>query len=494
MNESEAREVVLVLAFETVHPTPTSWTEDDRAWATRVALEDAGPAAVKRADAFIVRRAHHAMQRLAPREPAATAWLQRRLWRWRWVGWGALVGVVVGLMADSIGSGQRINLLAPPLWGVLLWNVFVYVVLLAHVLARLLMRPTRPGVIVRLTGRVLRLGRGLSFASTPGVTANGNAKALQTFTSQWLRFSAPLASARAATVLHVAAAALALGLIGGMYARGLVLDYRAAWESTFLDAGTAHAVLSFLLAPAAALSHIAVPDAASFEAMRGVHGVVPDGAPAAPWIHLLALTLALVIVLPRSVLAVLGAMRARWLSGHVALPLQDAYFQRLTRAQRAETAQVFVAPYANAPDARLVPALLNLLAPSLGDILHVEVGPLTAFGAEDDAAHVPVPRAGTTLAIALFDLAATPEVENQGRFAQQLAAHAPTLMLVDEFAFAQRFKAEPARIAQRRDAWRVLALALGTTPVFINTAAKTGADAGAVGPALRSPVSAASAP
>jgi hypothetical protein len=312
---------------------------------------------------------------------------------------------------------------------------------------------------------------------------------LHVFASQWLRFSAPLAAARAATVLHAAAAGLALGLIGGMYARGLVLDYRAAWESTFLDASSAHALLTFVLAPAAALSQIAVPDVAGFEAMRGVQGAVQGGAPAAAWIHLLALTLALVVVLPRSVLAVFGALRARWLAGHVALPLQDAYFQRLTRAQHAETASVFVAPYANPPDPQLAQRLPALLAPALGDVLHIEVGPVTAFGAEDDVASTAAPPTGTTLALALFDLAATPEAENQGRFAQHLAAHAPTLMLIDEAAFAQRFKAEPARIAQRRDAWRVLALALGTTPVFINSAAKTFADAGAVAPALRSPVS-----
>ena len=45
-----------------------------------------------------------------------------------------------------------------------------------------------------------------------------------------------LAALRAETVLHAGAAALALGLVAGMYARGLVLDYRVVWESTFLDA------------------------------------------------------------------------------------------------------------------------------------------------------------------------------------------------------------------------------------------------------------------
>ena len=51
-------------------------------------------------------------------------------------------------------------------------------------------------------------------------------------------------------LMHALAAALALGLIGGMYLRGLVFDVRAGWQSTFLDAGSVHAFLATALAPA----------------------------------------------------------------------------------------------------------------------------------------------------------------------------------------------------------------------------------------------------
>jgi len=78
MNEAAAREVILVQAFETAQPVPTHWSEEDRAWATRIALDDAGAGGP---EMFIARRARHAMQRLGPREPAAASWLARRLWR-----------------------------------------------------------------------------------------------------------------------------------------------------------------------------------------------------------------------------------------------------------------------------------------------------------------------------------------------------------------------------------------------------------------------------
>ena len=487
MDEDSARAVTLLQAFETAQPPSPSWSDDDRAWATRLALQDNAADA----EAFITRRAHHAMQRLGPREPTAAKWLAQRLWRGRWVGWAVLAGLVAGMLADSIGSSQRINLLAPPLWAVLAWNAVVYLLLLGHALARLLTRPTRPGSGVRLMQRMLRLGRRLPGLSGTNASRGGSARALQAFASAWLRASAPLSAARASTLLHAAAAALAVGLIAGLYLRGLVFDYRAAWESTFLSADAARAILSTVLAPASAISGIALPDAAGFEALRVVHGSGAAGASAAPWIHLLALTLLLFVVLPRGVLAFVDALRARWLAGRVALPQGDAYFERLVRQHRGDVAHVVVLPYASTPTAQAALGLRALLAPALGEGLQLRIATTAAFGAEDEAGAAL--DAGTTLAIALFDLSATPEAENQGRFAQQLAARTPagaaTVLLIDETGFKQRFGADSARLAQRREAWRVFAEALGTVPVCADLGAPDLAVAArALQQAMRAPV------
>jgi Protein of unknown function (DUF2868) len=491
MNERSAREVTLLQAFETAQPAAPNWSDDDRAWATRLALHDGAPDA----QTFIARRAHHALQRLAPREPALAQWLARRLWHPRWIGWALLAGLAGGVLADSIGSSQRINLLAPPLWGVLAWNALVYVVLIGHAFARLLTRPTRTGALVRLTQRALRLGRRLPGLEVNGAGPSGSGPALRAFAGLWLRASAPLSAARASTLLHAAAAALALGLVAGLYLRGLVLDYRAAWESTFLSADAARAILSSVLAPAAAISGIALPDAAGFEALRVAHGdagvATAAGASAAPWIHLLALTLLCFVVLPRGALALAGALRAQWLARRVALPLDDAYFQRLARLQHGDVARVVVQPYAATPAAQAALGLQALLVPALGDGLKLRIAPTVAFGAEDEAGAAL--EAGTTLAIALFDLSATPEGENQGRFAQQLAGRAPagaaTILLVDESAFKQRFGADSARLAQRREAWRAFAEGLGTPVVCVDLSTPDLAGATrTLQSALRSPV------
>ncbi|MDP3823218.1 MAG: DUF2868 domain-containing protein [Burkholderiales bacterium] len=466
MNEAAAREVLLLQAFESVSPASPSWTDEDRGWATKLALH--GGAAQADPGVFIEARAHHAMQRLAAREPAAARWLGLRLWHARWPLWAALVAALVGVLADSIGSSQRINLLAPPLWGVLLWNLLVYVLLFVHAVGGLTRPngPRPPGPILRLVQRGLRWGRELPASGASG----GSEKALQSFATHWLRVSAPLNAVRASALLHTASAALAIGLIAGLYLRGLVLDYRATWESTFVTAQSAHAALAFMFAPAQALSGIALPDVAGFEALRSVPGDTSAGATAAPWIHLWALTLLLFVVLPRSLLALWSTLRAQRLARRVTLPLTEPYFQRLTQLQRGDAARVQVLPYANTPTPQAVLGLRALLADAFGERAALQIAPTLAFGAEDDAAaQHPLPP-GTTLAVALFDLAATPEAENQGRFVRLLAARAPagaaTIVLVDETGFVRRFGSDATRLAQRREAWRRFAETLASVPVF----------------------------
>ncbi len=436
LSEAAARRVLMLQAFETAGADSPLWTPEDRAWATRLARET-GATASAPAQA-LDQRARHALERLGPRDANVTRRLGLRMWRTAWVPLVLGLAFVAGMAVDAIGGTQRINLLAPPVWAVILWNLVVY-------LGLLLPRPALPRGLRALLARRLVGGTG---GSTP----------LRAYGAAWGQASLPLAAARAAVLLHVAAAALAAGLVAGLYVRGLVLDYRAGWESTFLDPAAVRAGLAALLSPASAVTGIAVPDVAGIEALR-VGAGQPATASAAHWIHLYAAMLGLFVIAPRLVLAAIAGSRAAWRARHIALPLQDPYFQRLLRELQDATAQVQVLPHGAAPSPQTTLALREWLAAACGDSLQLRLAAPTPYGQEDAAAAA---EPGTTLRVLLVDLGSTPEDDTQGRLlatlqAQREAPGAALLVLADEAVFRRRFAQLPERLAERRAAWQAFA-------------------------------------
>jgi hypothetical protein len=467
--EDAARRVLLLRAFEAgaAEDAPL-WTSDDRDWATRLA----GSEGATSAPAWLAARAAHALNRLLPRVPEAARALARRDWPGLWLLLVLLGGALLGVAVDAIGGSQRINLLAPPVWAVIGWNGLVYAgLLLAPLSGRAGHGPRR------WWAALLRHKDAAAPATTKDARpAAARVAALRCFHRDWAQVAAPLGAARITLLLHLAAAALACGLIAGLYARGLVLDYRAGWQSTFLEAPQVHAVLSTALAPAAAATGLAVPDATAVAALSVGPGQVATG-PAAVWIHLYAATLALAVVLPRMLLALLAALRARHLAQRLVLPLHEPYFQRLLLARglvlgaAAGLAPVVaVLPHATPARAAAALGLRSLLARVLGDAVQLQVAAPVAYGAEEVAA-LPAAPPGLALRLLLVDLGATPEAEVHGRLLQALAAQpaqAPLLLLADESAFARRFGELPERLAQRRHAWQQLAQAQAVAWLSVN--------------------------
>ncbi len=444
--EAAARRVLMLQAFESAGTDSPLWTPEDRSWATRLAREEGTPNASP--PQALDTRATHALQRLAPRDKAVARSLAARMWRTAWVPVVLGLALVAGIAVDAIGGTQRINLLAPPVWVVIAWNLAVY-------LGLLLPRPEVPRGLRALLARRL-------------VGGSGGSVPLRAYAAAWAQASLPLAAARAAVLLHVAAAALALGLVAGLYVRGLVLDYRVGWESTFLDPAAVRAVLATLLAPGSAATGIAVPDEVAIAALRLNPGV-PATASAADWIHLYAAMLALFVILPRLALALLAGSRAAWRARHVALPLGEPYFQRLLRELQSAQAHVQVLPLGAAPSPQATLALREWLAAACGEGLQLRLAPATPYG-QEDTLQAQTPDPGTTLRVLLVDLGNTPEDDTQGRAigvlkvqqaarqtAQQMAPGAQLLVLADETAFRRRFAQLPARLAERRAAWQAFA-------------------------------------
>ncbi len=440
MNEHTAAQVLALEAFETTGRDGPLWTAQDRDWASRVARDSGaleGPA-------FIAERARVAWQRLGPRDPALARVLAARTRPWAW--WAALGGLALGLAADAIGTSQRINLLAPPFWGLVAWNLAVYALLAFSALRG------------HAAGRVRsRLAAWLA----PHLNRAGAADVRASFAGLWQRAAAPLWQLRATTALHVGAAALAAGLLAGLYLRGLVFDYRAGWASTFLGADTVNNLLATLLAPAAWASGVAVPDALRLQ------GAVPATGSAAPWIHLLAVTLLLAVIAPRLLLASVSAWRARRLREQFPLDLARPYYQALARAARPQPGHFRIWPHGAVPDAAAVLALRAALASNYGDAVQVQFAPACAAGAEDDyhAARGSPDEAH----LAWVDMNATPEADAQGRWIKQLSPltpSAPQALWVQADEFMRRFAHLPQRVAQRRAAWAAFAAAHGLACIF----------------------------
>ena len=489
MNESDARSALLVRAYETAPPAQTGghWTDADRSWATQAALQLVGERA--RAAAFIARRAQLAVERLCSRDSSAGRVLRALSWR-AWIGWAlALLAFFAGAAADAIGPARQINVLAPPLLALLAWNLVVYAVLLARAAARAAaMGARRTGPLARLLARAAHAvgSERMIAALTPPLLG---------FVRDWTAASAALTSSRVARMLHAAAASFAAGALFGMYLRGLALEYRAGWDSTFLDATSVHAILSIVLGPAAAISGIVLPDATGLAAIRSS---LSPGENAARWIHLYAVTVVLVVVVPRALMALGHFLVERRLAARFPLSLEDGYFQAIARAQLGAPAAVHVLPYSYRAGAKAAQGLNALMLQAFGPASEVHITPTVAFGEEDALDSALFPVAPAALVAALFPLTATPERENHGAFIEAAAARVgratPFAVLVDESGFSLRFDASGGvggtRRDERRKAWQRMLAAAGREPVFVDLEGRDFTDAGR---ALRAAIDAAPA-
>jgi hypothetical protein len=156
------------------------------------------------------------------------------------------------------------------------------------------------------------------------------------FWVHWIAIARPVLVLNARRLFHWAACALTLGALIGMYGRGLVLEYNVVWRSTFIRSPEIVTwVLRAFLGPAALLLGMPLPDQQDAALLMTV-----DGAPAAPWIHLYAMSAAVFVVAPRAVLAIAAAMRRRTLANRLELPLDDEYYVALLTLARTRQVQL----------------------------------------------------------------------------------------------------------------------------------------------------------
>jgi len=469
MDESSALVVTAARALESADAAHSVWTDADRAWASDTAARIVGDGAP--AEIFVARRAELVLDRAGDRDRS----LRRAVAAVRWRPWVGMVVValafVVGVAIDEIGGGKRINVLAPPALLLILWNLAVYAIFVAGYVLRFGDRAD-PGPLRRW---LLQLASGaMRWRDRGGVAA--------VFATDWVRHSAALYGVRAARILHAAAAALAVGVIAGFYLRGIALDYQASWESTFLSPQGVHRIVRIAYAAGAAVTGIAIPSVDQIAAIRA-----PASENAARWLHLIAATLTVLVVVPRLALAVFAGVVERYRARRLPIDLSDRYFERLLRGFHGSVARVCVLPYSYAPAPAALAGIEAIVARSLGSGTSILVTAPIAYGSDD-----PIPDTGgpSAMTIALFSAAATPERDVHGAFVDALRARGGAVLLVDTSGLATRSTVDPAAVESRVAAWRELADESHAPLVVANLAAP---DLAAADAALDAALSTASA-
>jgi hypothetical protein len=478
MKEDGARRLALVRAIETADTAEVLLTRDDRFYATGAALAELEarshqPRPQPSNDVFLERRSTLAYDRIAARYPAVAEADRRARWP-GWVDWLLPAAALVLGFASNAVDGRRLSIIAFPMLGMLLWNLAVYALLAARTIRRLLpaQRSVRPGSLTRFVARFVGPAPAATTAQQPLANALGQ------YLRDWLSWSAPITNSRAARVLHISAAALAAGLLAGMYWRALGIEYRAGWESTLLGPQAVHALVHFMLWPASLVTGVELPDLARVEALRW--GANNPGENAGRWLHLYAATALLFIVGPRIILAGWSALHVARLKANFPVPgREDFYVRRLLRSVSGGATLVRVIPYSFHPPGRTQRQLERLLSDVLGERTRMILEPSIAYGAEDDWLKQLDPREGEVdHVVVLFNLSATPEAENHGALVaglrQRIAgakSGAGLAVLLDESAMRRRAGAEAdadARVESRRAAWETMLRQHHVVPLSLN--------------------------
>ncbi|HUE96739.1 MAG TPA: hypothetical protein VMN39_08770 [Longimicrobiaceae bacterium] len=458
LSHGRAQAASLVRAVEEVDRRGELLGLDDRRRATESARRDAGEAPER----WLGQRAEDLVEVLAGTRRRHVRRLLLLTDLGRGLFWPAVVvALVVGLATNALGPERRIHVLAVPVLGLVVWNVVVLLLALIHRVVPLLpggLRFERPRAVALLERWAER------WVERQGEPDDPEGElwrtALRRYLEIWLPVQTPLAVARVRRLLHAGAAAMVVGAVAGMYLRGLVLEYRVSWESTFLGGDAVDRILGVVLAPAAALLGRRVPSAAA---------AGPEGLPAAEWIHLWALTATLFVLLPRGVLVTAETLRILRRKRRTTLMMPALYLRRLAATTEALVGRIDITPYSYNPSPRAAEELRGLLHDLFGARAEVRQRSTVEYGADPSA------RAAGPSRVILFSLAQTPEAEVHGEYLlgcrEGLADGQTLLAIIDASVYRRRLgETDPGatRLAERQRSWDRVLREVGLTAVHLD--------------------------
>jgi len=362
-----------------------------------------------------------------------------------------------GFLINGLGESQRINLLNFPLLLLLLWNCGIY---LSTALMPIFKTSVKTPWLNTAATQLFKLAGIWKQHSWPSKNLSDPSTILwiqdatTRFMTLWWPHVQPAWTQRLRQLLHLGASCMAIGIILGMYIRGLAFDYQATWESTFLSADQVQGLLHALLGPAAWLLRYPFPNFSEIANLQA-----PQHGPAAPWIHMWAVTALAVIVIPRSILAWISHRSLNQARKRFALLLDDPYFVHLLAPDRGQGVHVDILTYSFRPSPEAKDFLDIRLLDLFGNLATIEWQPPVPFGQEFPT--WPTVSASVRNFVVIFNAAQTPEWEVQGEWLHTMQTQmdrirpdSRLLVLLDEESYSQTI--DDTRVLERRQTWQRL--------------------------------------
>lgn len=354
-----------------------------------------------------------------------------------------LCAYFLGVMTDRFSSeGAVVNLLSPALLLILFWQIALYALLLVGTIAAPLgWKPKWPGR--ELFAALLSRLRILTVSK-------------QTLRERplWLSLLTPALRSEAARAFHLAAAALGAGLLTGLAFRGIGTAYTVGWTSTWLAGHEAWLAALFSatygLVPLE-LFGTPFPDAAAIAEMN--LRINAQGSPdAAAWLLRLMGLVAIVVILPRLLLAFFAGRRAK------AARTRFVWIDELDEPAPVSTQRSVASISEGATILTTIPADESLRRRTAALLMQPDARWRTVDVWKDEPESA-LASVDTEAAVLLFDATATPEEEVHGHWIDAVGRRQPdaVTLLVDLSGLEAQFGAESERLTARKALWESFA-------------------------------------
>ncbi|HIU85242.1 MAG TPA: DUF2868 domain-containing protein [Candidatus Aphodousia gallistercoris] len=434
--------------------TPTlSWELSDANRATRQAAIATGESAT--IAAFLLARARIVEKMIAAKNPQVRTDPLRLTPPWWLTAVLAAAAFLLGLLLDQLGSTDaRINLLSLPFFGVLLWNIVVYVMLFISGLRHGEKRD------------FLHLRAALELLEKTVIAKQIRKTQIMSAVLE------PLTLHYAARAFHLAALTFVLGMIVSVLLRGVGTAYTVGWESTWF-AESPEIVYQIIALVYGIFTNFLGPmpnilDVANMRFDRlAVNGYE---ASAGLWLMRMIVMLCFFVVIPRALLVLKHTVQIAQLKKHFPLDLDDRYYSAILRTWRTEAMNLdLLVPETQMSQPSIEGAyrLAETLGFNLSDVR------THAWNTEEATVPMTLEIKGQSQQVwLLISGTTTPEPEVQGQAIEEIkkkVGKTPVILLVDMAAYMVRFGDFGERIENRKDLWRDFAQSVGLAVVFFHS-------------------------